>query len=137
MSAAIDATEDGTVTGINVTPLVDIMLVLLIVFMVTARLTAESELKIQLPKTATAASAATPALTVTMDAAGTLRLMRSPVDLNGLVAGLQREAKANPSVRVTVAADGRLPYQNVVDILDSIRKAGVTRVALAGENSGA
>ena len=137
MSAATEAVEDGTVTGINVTPLVDIMLVLLIIFMVTARLTAESELKIQLPKTATAASAATPSLTVNMDAAGALRLMQSPVDLNGLAASLQREAKANPGVRVTVAADGRLPYQRVVDILDSIRKAGVTRVALAGEHSGA
>lgn len=137
MSAPLDAADDGTVTGINVTPLVDIMLVLLVVFMVTAHLTAGSELKIQLPKTAVAAAAATPGLTVTVDAAGALRLMQSPVDLDALVFALRDEAKANPGVRVTVAADGRLPYQRVVDILDSIRRSGVTRVALAGEHSGA
>ncbi|MDP3542574.1 MAG: biopolymer transporter ExbD [Elusimicrobiota bacterium] len=137
MSASLDAADDGTVTGINVTPLVDIMLVLLVVFMVTAHLTSGSELKIQLPKTAAAAATATPGLTVTVDEEGALRLMRSPVDLDGLISALRSEAAANPGVRVTVAADGRLPYQRVVDILDSIRKAGVTRVALAGEHSGA
>jgi biopolymer transport protein ExbD len=137
VSAAAEAVDDGTVTGINVTPLVDIMLVLLIIFMVTAKLTQESELKLQLPKTAAAAAAATASLTVTLDEQGQLRLMNLPVDLNGLADTMRREAKANPGVRVTVAADGRMPYERVVEVLGAIRGAGVTRVALAAEKTGA
>jgi biopolymer transport protein ExbD len=136
VSAAAEAVDDGTVTGINVTPLVDIMLVLLIIFMVTARLTSESELKIQLPKAAAAGASATASLTVALDAKGELRLMDAPVDKAGLLASLSREAKGNPGVRVTVAADGRVPYQSVVEILGAIKKAGVTRVALAADKAG-
>ena len=136
MSAAAEAADDGMVSGINVTPLVDIMLVLLIIFMVTARLTQDAEVKIQLPKTAAASAAATASLAVSLDAAGGLRLMDAAVDLRGLSAALEREARANPGVRVSVAADGRVPYQRVVEALGVIRKAGVTRVALAAEKTG-
>lgn len=134
MAAAQDSDNDGVVTGINVTPLVDIMLVLLIVFMVTAHFVQDSGLKINLPKAETIeAVTATAALTVTMDDKGALRLMDSDVDLNGLKANLEREAKLNPGVRVTLAADQDLPYRYIVGVLDLIKQAGVTRVALAAE----
>lgn len=129
----VDAELDGTVTGINVTPLVDIMLVLLIIFMVTAHLTSDASLKISLPKAAAADSAATPSFTVTVDQKGVLRLSDEIVDVNGLKSSLAHEAERNPSVRVTLAADGSLPYRQVVAILDSIKAAGVTRVGLAAE----
>ncbi|HEX4048024.1 MAG TPA: biopolymer transporter ExbD [Elusimicrobiota bacterium] len=128
-----DVEADGTVTGINVTPLVDIMLVLLIIFMVTARLTSDAALKINLPKSAAANAAPTAAFTVTADSKGVLRLMDDTVDLNGLKSTLAREAGRDPSVRVTLAADGGLPYRQIVAILDAIKAAGVTRVALAAE----
>ena len=128
-----DAEFDGTVTGINVTPLVDIMLVLLIIFMVTAHLTSDAALKINLPKAAASDAAATAAFTVTADSKGVLRLMGETVDMNGLENALAREAGRNPSVRVTLAADGGLPYRQVVSILDAIKASGVTRVALAAE----
>jgi biopolymer transport protein ExbD len=130
--ASSTETEDGVVTGINVTPLVDIMLVLLIVFMVTAHFVQDSGLKVNLPKAAsTETTTATAALTVTMDGKGALRLMENDVDLNGLKANLEREAKANPGIRVTLAADEELPYKQIVAALDTIKQAGVTRVALA------
>ncbi len=107
---------DGVVTGINVTPLVDIMLVLLIIFMVTAHLVSDSGIKINLPKAATTENSATAALTVSVDSSGQLHLMDNGVDLNGLKSNLAREAKINPGVRVTLAADGRLPYEQVIAI---------------------
>lgn len=125
--------DDGVVTGINVTPLVDILLVLLIVFMVSAKFVDEAGLKVNLPKAAQAEAAATPALMVKVDADGRISLMDLAMDENGLAASLAREAKTNPGVRVTVAADESLPYKKVVGILDLIKKAGVTRVALAAE----
>lgn len=131
--SAMETADDGMVTGINVTPLVDIMLVLLIVFMVTAHFITESGLKVNLPKAATAEAPASASLMVSADSAGTLQLMGQTVDLNGLKANLAREAKRDAGVRVTLAADGGLPYRQVVGMLDAIKQAGVTRVALASE----
>ncbi|MCG3205848.1 MAG: Biopolymer transport protein ExbD [Elusimicrobia bacterium] len=128
-----DTDQDGVVTGINVTPLVDIMLVLLIIFMVTAHFVADSGLKINLPKAATAEGSATPSLTVSLNQAGDIFLLENQVDANGLKANLEREAKLNPGVRVTLAADQALPYREIVRILDLIKQSGVTRVALASE----
>lgn len=128
-----ESEQDGVVTGINVTPLVDIMLVLLIVFMVTAHFVADSGLKINLPKAATTEASSTASLTVTMDNAGRIHLLDTEVDLNGLKANLAREAGINPGVRVTLAADQSLPYRDIVAVLDLIKQAGVTRVALASE----
>jgi biopolymer transport protein ExbD len=131
--AAQDQDADGLVTGINVTPLVDIMLVLLIVFMVTAHFVSDSGLKINLPKAATTETSVTASLTVSLNEKGDIFLMDNAVDLNGLKDNLAREAKINPAVRVSVAADGRLPYQHVVSLLDAIKQSGVTKVALAAE----
>lgn len=128
-----EADQEGVVTGINVTPLVDIMLVLLIIFMVTAHFVQDSGLKINLPKAATTEASATASLMVSLDDKGAIRLLDNEVDLNGLKTNLAREAKINPGVRVTVAADQSLPYRDIVAILDSIKQAGVTRVALAAE----
>ncbi len=132
--SAQNSGDDGVVTGINVTPLVDVVLVLLIILMVTAQFTSNGELKINLPKTAAAEAPSQAAgLTVLLDGQGQLFLMEEAVDLNGLKASLAREAELNSSVRVTLAADGRLPYQQVVGVLDAIKQSGVTRVALASE----
>jgi len=127
---------DGTVTGINVTPLVDVMLVLLVVFMVTAQFVSKAGLGVQLPKAAATEAAATAALAVTLNGRGAIFLMDNGVDLNGLKANLAREAALNPSVRVTLSADQSLPYRQVVEILDAVKQAGVKRVALAAESIG-
>lgn len=129
----IESEEDGVVTGINVTPLVDITLVLLIIFMVTAHFVNDLGVKVQLPKAAAAETTPTPALTVTLAKNGDIHLMAQKVDVNGLKANMAREAQLNPGVRVVVAADEALVYKNVIKILDVIKGAGVTRVALSSE----
>jgi biopolymer transport protein ExbD len=126
--------DEGMVTGINVTPLVDVVFVLLIILMVTAQFNSGSELKINLPKTAAAEAPSSAAgLTVSLDGEGRLFLMEEAVDLNGLKANLGREVTRDAGVRVILAADGRLPYEQVVGVLDVIKQSGVTRVALASE----
>ncbi|HTA17528.1 MAG TPA: biopolymer transporter ExbD, partial [bacterium] len=81
--------DDELVQGINVTPLVDITLVLLIIFMVTATFVTEQGLKVTLPKAATAEMPPTPALTVTVGKGGQMRLMKLTVDMAGLKANLE------------------------------------------------
>lgn len=129
MNADLEA--DGTVTGINVTPLVDIMLVLLIVFMVTARFVQESGVAVNLPKASTGDTAATADLLVALGRDGRVSLAGRELDLSALEPLLEAEAKANSGVRVSLAADEDLPYKSVVTALDAIKRAGVTRVALA------
>lgn len=124
---------EGLVTGINVTPMVDIALVLLIIFMVTASFVTDAGLKVNLPKARTTEAYATASLTVTMNEEGGLYLMKDAVDRRGLKASLEREAKINPGVRVTIAADRKLDYGRVIEVLDLVKQAGVKRVALASE----
>ncbi len=131
--SAPESNDDGVVTGINVTPMVDVMLVLLIIFMVTTQFVSESGLKINLPKTATAEASSTASVMVSIDKRGELFLMDEAVDISGLKANLAREVKVNSDIRVMVAADGQIPYRQVMSVLDAIKQSGVTRVALASE----
>jgi biopolymer transport protein ExbD len=125
--------DDGTVTGINVTPMVDIMLVLLIVFMVTANFVSESGLKINIPKTQDTETSTTVSLSVAVDEKGELLFKSAKTDPAGLKAALTREVSFNPNTRVTLAADSGLSYQQVMNVLDIIKQAGVVHVALASE----
>jgi biopolymer transport protein ExbD len=133
---ASENNDDGVVTGINVTPMVDVMLVLLIIFMVTTQFVSESGLKINLPKADTEDASPTASLKVSVNQQGELFLMEEPVDLNGLKANLEREVGLNPGVRVTVAADGQVAYEQVIGVLDAVKQSGVTKVALASEQAG-
>jgi biopolymer transport protein ExbD len=126
--------DDGTVTGINVTPMVDIMLVLLIVFMVTANFVSESGLKINLPKTQSTETSTTVSLSVAVNEKGELLYQSARTTVDNLKAALTREVSFNPNTRVTLAADHKLSYQQVIDVLDIIKQAGVSRVALASQN---
>jgi biopolymer transport protein ExbD len=125
--------DDGTVTGINVTPMVDIMLVLLIVFMVTANFVSEQGLKINIPKTQETETSTTVSLSVAVNDKGELLFKSAKTDAEGLKASLIREVGVNPNTRVTLAADSRLSYQQVMNVLDIIKQAGITKVALASE----
>ena len=125
--------DDGIVSGINVTPLVDITLVLLIIFMVTANFVSEQGLKVQLPKISTREAAPTPALTVAMDKAGDLVLMKKKVTLDELRSELTRETRLDPNVKVLLKAQKDLSYESVAQVLDAMKLAGVSKVALAME----
>jgi biopolymer transport protein ExbD len=86
-----------------------------------------------LPAAAAADAASAPSLRVTLNAKGEAFLLEHRVDTNGLRENLEREARANPAVRVTLAADQSLSYREIVALLDLIKKAGVSRVALAAQ----
>lgn len=123
--------DEDLVTGINITPMVDITLVLLIIFMVTATFVTEQGLQVNLPKIQTRETAPTPALTITLGKDGGLRLMKLDVDLAGLRANLAREAQINPNVKVLVRAHKDLPYERIAEVLDTVKLAGIQKAALA------
>lgn len=125
--------EQAMVSGINVTPLVDITLVLLIIFMVTATFVSERALEVNLPKSATKENSPTPALTVSLAKDGTLKIMKKTVSLAELKALLSGEIRKAPDEKVLLKADKDLPYYRVAEVLEAIKLAGVNKVALAME----
>ena len=119
------------ISQINVTPMIDVMLVLLIVFMVTAPLLTTG-VKVDLPE-ARAPQLAEPddkALTVSVMADGQVYLNTTRVALKGLPAQVRAIAGANPDVRIYIRADGRLHYAAVVDVLGVLHTAGFSQAAL-------
>lgn len=127
--AASGEDTGGLITGINVTPLVDVVLVLLIIFMATAPLIARRAVSVNVPRAATG-ERATAALRVTYAADRTLLLEKTPFTLAALAAELKSRRQLEPELNLAVAADAGLPYEAVMELLDTIRGAGVKKVAL-------
>ncbi|MDD5308510.1 MAG: biopolymer transporter ExbD [Deltaproteobacteria bacterium] len=121
--------DEEMITGINVTPLVDITLVLLIIFMVTATYIMARSIPVDLPEAATGEDVVTTfAITVTGD--GATYLDGRKVD-EGTLQGSIRSAKAkNKDVRVVIAADADVRHGRVVRVIDLIRKEGVAKFAI-------
>jgi len=117
------------ITGINVTPLVDITLVLLIIFMVTAKLVVSRALPLDLPKAATGSEVQQVfALSLRADGGTFIDGSVSPDDTDML--GRARAAlKKAPELRAVVQADGSVPHRRVMHALDVLRQAGLSRVA--------
>jgi biopolymer transport protein TolR len=118
---------------INVTPMVDVMLVLLIVFMVTAPLLTVG-VPVDLPKTQ-AQSIGQPdePLVISVDAEGGVFLQETKVAVDDLVAKLVAITGANPGTRIFIRADRRIAYGRVMEVMGTVNAAGFTRVALITE----
>ena len=118
---------------INVTPLVDVMLVLLIIFMVTAPLMT-SGVTVDLPKTdAKPLNTDSEPLTVSIDQTGKIFLQDQAVELPELVAKLQAIAQDNKDRRIFVRGDKDLAYGRIMEVMGTITQGGFTKVALLAE----
>ena len=115
---------------INVTPFVDVMLVLLVIFMVTAPLLTVG-VEVNLPKTkAGAVSGSDEPLAVTINAAGDIYLQDTLVELKTLVPRLQAITGENPDARIFIRGDSNIDYGRVMQVMGTINTAGYSRVAL-------
>jgi biopolymer transport protein TolR len=118
---------------INVTPLVDVMLVLLIIFMVTAPLMT-SGVSVDLPKAnATPLNSDSEPVTVSINADGKIFLQDQSLDLSELVPKLQAIAQNNPERRIFVRGDKDLAYGRIMEVMGTITQGGFTKVALLAE----
>ena len=120
-------------SDINVTPLVDVMLVLLVIFILTAPLLASS-IKLELPKADAAPSAQAPKfVTLVVNASGAVFLNDQPIELAALRTRLLQTATQNPDTEVQLRADARVPYGRVVEVMGVAQKAGLTRIGFVAE----
>ena len=118
---------------INVTPFVDVMLVLLIVFMVTAPLLTVG-VEVDLPKTqAGQINADAAPLVVSVKSDGSLYLLEFEVESDGLVPRLQAISNANPDVRIFVRGDAAVSYGDILGVMVRIQAAGFSKIALVAK----
>ncbi len=128
MRATDDA--DGPITGINVTPLVDVVLVVMIIFMATAPMIARRAIRVEVPKVAKSDKSATDALAVALNGKRELTLSGKPTTLADLKKILTAATSLKPDQPVTLSADKTLPYGDIAELLDTVRSAGVKKVGL-------
>jgi len=124
--------SDEPITAINVTPLVDVVLVLLIVLMVSATAIASRMVPVELPRASSAEPATDPTtLAISIDGQGALFLDARGSSL-AEISTRARSAKArDPETRAIIAADEGSRHGRVVDVIDALRVAGVTKLAFA------
>jgi len=118
---------------INMTPLVDVMLVLVVIFIITAPLLASS-IKLDLPKAESSAVDAAPKfVTVAVDKTGQAFLHDKALTLAELAAGLAQAARLNPDLEVQLRADTAVPYGRIVDVMGTAQKAGLNRIGFVAD----
>ena len=120
----------GIISGINVTPLVDVVLVLLIILMVSANYIVSRSMKVDLPKTATSDEPAATPSTVVLQKDGTLYFNDEVIEEGELLKQLKVAAGTSPDLTLVVSADKDVPHGKVVHLLDATKAAGVQKFAI-------
>ena len=120
-------------SDINMTPLVDVMLVLVVIFILTAPLLASS-IRLDLPRTEGATPGAAPQfVTLVVDASGQAYLDNQPLAQAALVERLQRIGAERPDTEVQLRADASVPYGRVVEVMGAAQLAGLQRIGFVAE----
>jgi biopolymer transport protein TolR len=120
-------------SDINMTPLVDVMLVLVVIFIITAPLLASS-IRLDLPKSDAAKPNEAPQfVTLAVDKAGQAFLNDQPVSTEQLAQRLAQTANNNPDTELQLRADATVPYGKVIALMGVAQKAGLSRIGFVAE----
>lgn len=122
--------SDDAITGINITPLVDIVLVLLIVFMVTAKLIVSKAVPLDLPKAATGSADIQAVFSIVLAADGACQVDSSLVPNDDAILAKAKAAHdKNADLRAVIKADAAVPHGRVIHVLDLLKQAQVGKIA--------
>jgi biopolymer transport protein ExbD len=129
MAGGSGGDADEAITGINVTPLVDITLVLLIIFMVTAKIIVSQSVPLDLPKAASGTDVQT-VFSIVMAANGTIQVDGKSLPNEDAILPLARDAHTkNAELRAVIKADSMVTHGHVIHVLDLLKQAGVAKIA--------
>ena len=120
----------GIIAEINVTPLVDIMLVLLIIFMLTAHVLAKQAIEVELPRATQSTAPPPTTLAITLQADGAIFLNAEPITPDALRAAIQAAVAQDPKTQAIIAGDKRVSHGRVVWVLDTVKALGITQFAI-------
>lgn len=135
MAMSVGSSEaDEPISTINTTPLVDVMLVLLIIFLITIPVITKT-VKVTLPKAANIATATKPEnITVAVDSSGTIYWNNAAVpDTNALIELVKVEAVKDPQPEIHIRGDGEARYEDVGKVMYSIQRGGIVKVGFITE----
>jgi biopolymer transport protein ExbD len=136
MAFATGKDSSDVVSEINITPLVDVMLVLMVVFIITAPLL-NNVVRINLPKTAaTAAPSTAKTVTVSIDAANKVFIDKREVALGSLEPELKQLVVTDPDLALSLQADEGVPYRSVAKVIANIQRSGVSKLSVLTEPGG-
>jgi biopolymer transport protein TolR len=122
--------EEEEITGINVTPLVDVVLVLLIIFMVTASFIVRETVEVDLPKAASAGETVQGLVNVVLDKEGKLFFDGAEVGEAELLRRVDQALAKDPDTRAIISADQALSYGRVMRLIDVVKGRGLAKFAL-------
>jgi biopolymer transport protein TolR len=128
--AASGLRRRGIITEINVTPLVDVMLVLLIIFMLTAQLIVKQAIEVELPRASQGPSTKPTTIAIALTRDGALFLNEKPVTADELRRAIAAAVAADPKTQVVIAGDKAVSHGRVVWVLDVIRSLKVGSFAI-------
>ena len=130
MAGGTKLDDDDGIVDINVTPLVDVMLVLLIIFMVASTYIVKESIEVDLPKAATGGETLDTTLSVVIDSKGKLYLNGEPSTQAAIADRCKEVAKIDPKAQAIIAADKTTAHGQVVKVIDLVRQNGVLRFAI-------
>ena len=131
MAGSANNDDDGLIAGINVTPLVDVTLVLLIIFMVTAKIIVSQGMPMDLPKAASGEALQT-IFSVELSADGRVRVDSEAIANDEAVGPLAKTAFVkNKDLRAVIRADKKVEHGRVIHVLDLLKRAGIAKIAFA------
>jgi biopolymer transport protein ExbD len=122
--------EMGPISAINVTPFVDVVLVLLVIFMVTAPVLTKEVLDVNLPKASSGEQRTLHSLGIAITQQGQILLNGQLTTVNALTEEIKREVASQPETQAIISADGEAKHSDVVRVIDIIKTAGLSRFAL-------
>ena len=123
--------------SINLTPLIDVVLLLLIFFLVSTSFSELTQLVVDLPESRGAPASADTAVLLVVDVAGNMTLDGEPVpnDARGLLAAMGQRLSGNTDIPLTLSANAMTPHQYVVTAMDVAAQLNITRLSIATENA--
>lgn len=131
MAMKSDFDNNESIAEINVVPLVDIILVVLIIFMVTAPMFIKPTINVNLPKAASGDQTAPSKLNIALTADGRINLNGTFVDESAVKQRAMDEVAKNADIQAIISADKDVPHGKVVGLLDIVKSAGVKKFAIS------
>lgn len=122
--------DEGLLANINIIPFVDIVLVLLIIFMLTSIAIVRASMVVNLPKAATGGARVESTVNIVCNKDSTLMLNGASASIEEIGQFVKRESAANPKLQAVIAADKGVEYGRVVDLIDLVKRNGVSAFAL-------
>lgn len=122
--------ELPAISEINVTPFVDVVLVLLVIFMVTAPMLVREQMSVNLPKAETGEKSAAEQIAIVLSKEGTISIQKKVVTFEQIESEIKTLIATNANAQAVISADQDAKHGDVVRVMDLVKKAGLTRFAI-------